>query len=129
MITSEQYSDHNIGRNHTSQKTKVMMTRLMMYHFQCFVSQKTKVRMTRFMMYHFQCFVPSSKLVIWTLWTCISGFESLGMTLTSTGYWRLGENCSNSRYLKQCTGKPVYKSCNIFSFSDEEVHCPVKYTI
>ena len=24
-----------------------------------------------------------SKLVIWTLWICISGFEYIGMTLTS----------------------------------------------
>ena len=68
MITSEQYSTHNIERNHTTPKTKVTMT-----HFYD-ASQ-------------LQCFFPtckSSKFLIWTLWTCISGFEYFVMTLTST---------------------------------------------
>ena len=67
MIKSEQYSAHNIGLKHTTQNTKVTMTRF--YD----ASQ-------------FQCFFPtckSSKLVIRTLWTCMSGFKYLGMTLTS----------------------------------------------
>ena len=37
MITSEQYNVHNIGRNHTTQKTKVTMTRFYSAaQFQCF---------------------------------------------------------------------------------------------
>ena len=56
MITSVQYSAHNIGRNQTTQKTKVTVTRF-------------------FMIQHISNAFSSSKSVIWTLWTCISGFE------------------------------------------------------
>ena len=38
MITSEQYNVHNIGRNHTTKKTKVTMTRFYSTsQFQCFL--------------------------------------------------------------------------------------------
>ena len=64
MITSEQYNVHNIGRNHTTQKTKVTMTRFYSAsQFQCcFIIQ---IGYLDFMDMH-------------------QWFEYLGMTLTST---------------------------------------------
>ena len=72
ILKTERNSAHNIGLNHTTQKTKVTMTRFFIIHqsYNAF-SQHVNVRK------------QYSKLVIWTLWTCISGFKYIGMTLTS----------------------------------------------
>ena len=73
ILKTEQNSAHNIGLNHTTPKSESHNDPLFMIH-QSYNAFSKHVNVPK----------QYSKLVIWTLWTWISDFEYIGMTLTST---------------------------------------------